>query len=128
MNVCYCDVFTNEPLHNVEIVNHQIEHDIDVEGPRGELANPMDLKIHRLANVWSQRDHRGIEALEMSHLENRVALLGGANHSIGFFERSRDWLLDQDVNPRLEQTTRDFAVRFSRHGNAGGVAEERSKT
>src|SRR5689334_6936091 len=68
MNVCDFDVLADEPLHDIQIVNHQVEHNIDVERARGELPDAMYLEVNRLADVWLQSDHRGIEALEVSDL------------------------------------------------------------
>ena len=98
VNVRDFNFFTDEPLHDIEIVNHQIEHDVDVERTRGELAHAMNLEIDGLADVWSQRDHRGIETFEMSDLKNRVTAFGGFDHAIGFFERSRDRFFNEHVN------------------------------
>src|SRR6185295_13081473 len=75
VNVRNLDVFADEPLHDIEIVNHQIEHDVDVERARRKLAHPMDLEVDRLVDVWTQRDHRGIETFEMTDLKNRLAAL-----------------------------------------------------
>src|SRR5215207_10552840 len=121
MNVCHFDVFTNEPLHDIEIVNHQVEHYIDVQRTRRKLSYTVDLKIDRLANVRPQSDHRRIEALEVSYLEHGVAFFRGAYHAIGFFECSRYGFLNQNVNARLEQLAGNFAMRFSGNSNAGRV-------
>jgi hypothetical protein len=40
----------NERENDVEIVNHEIEDDVDVERARGEWAEAVDLKKHRLSN------------------------------------------------------------------------------
>src|SRR6185369_6937861 len=102
VNVCHLNIFADEPLHDVEIVNHQVEYDVDVERARGELADAMNLEVNRFADVWSQRNHRGIEALEMSDLKNCVAACGGFDHAIGFVERARDRFFDEDVNAGFE--------------------------
>src|ERR1043165_763150 len=51
------NVFADEPLH-----------DVDVQRACRELAHAMNLEIHRLAHVWTQRDHRRVETLEMTDL------------------------------------------------------------
>ncbi len=68
VNVCDFNVFADQPLHDIEIVNHQVEHDVDVQRARSELAHAMNLKIDWLANVWTQRDHRRIETFEVPNL------------------------------------------------------------
>src|SRR5215208_5404988 len=121
MNVGDLNILADEPLHDIEIVNHQVEHNVNVQRSRGELTDAMNLKIDWLANVRSQRNHRGIEALEVSDLENCVALFGCADHPIRFFERSRYRFFDQDVNARLEQAARNLAVGFSRNSDTRRV-------
>src|SRR5215208_4954598 len=117
MNVGDLNILADEPLHDIEIVNHQVEHNVNVQRSRGELTYAMNLKIDWLANVRSQRNHRGIEGLEVSDLKNCVASFGCANHPIGFFARSRYRFFDQHVNARLEQAARNLAVGLSRNGD-----------
>ena len=62
------DIAANQPLDNVEIVNHQIEHDVDVQRARRELSNAMNFEIDGIAHMWAQRNHRRIEALSMANL------------------------------------------------------------
>src|SRR5215212_1955854 len=117
MNVGDLNILADEPLYDIEVVNHQVEHNVDVQRSRGELTYAMNLKIDWLANVRSQRNQGWIEAFEVSDLENCVALFGCANHPIGFFERSRYRFFDQDVNARLEQSTGNLAVGLSRNSD-----------
>jgi hypothetical protein len=121
VNVRDFDVFADEPLHDVEIVNHQIKHDVDIQRARGELTDAMDLEIDGLANVRPQRNECRIETLEMAHLKNGIAFAGSTNHLIRFFERPRDRLFDENVNAGLEQSARDFTVHLGRHCEAGGI-------
>src|SRR5688500_12484052 len=72
----------------------------------------MNLKVNRLSYVRPQGDHRRVETLEMSDLQDSVAFFSRADHAISFFERARDWFLHQHVNARFEQTAGDLAVHF----------------
>ena len=121
MQIDYFDVFADQPLHDVQIVNHQIEHDIDVERTRGEFPDAMDFEVDGIAHVWTQGYERGIEAFEMADLEQRASLLRGSNHSIGFSQRWRDRLFDQHVNPRFQQSAGDLAMRFRRNRETDGI-------
>src|SRR5882672_8520144 len=78
----------------------------------------MNLKIDRLAHVWTQRDERGIEALQMSDLQNRFAFRGSCDHLVGLGKRSRDGFLNQHVDARCKQAAGDFAVRLGRDRQA----------
>src|SRR6266404_1315213 len=57
------DFFADQPLHDVQIVNHQVEHDVDVQGTRGELAYAMYLEIDRVANMRAQSHQCRVESL-----------------------------------------------------------------
>ena len=45
------DLGLHERQHDVEIVNHQIEDDVDVEAALGERAEPMDLDEARIGRA-----------------------------------------------------------------------------
>src|SRR5712692_6038411 len=59
---------------NVDIVDHQIENDVDIEAPRAENAQPMDFEEQRQPCDFFQRHDSRIEALEMSDLQNAAML------------------------------------------------------
>src|SRR2546425_1259904 len=52
------DVLAHQPLYDIEIVNHQIENDVDVQRSRSELTDAMNLKINRVLDVRSQGNQR----------------------------------------------------------------------
>ena len=56
--------------HDIQIVDHQIEHHIHIERPRCENAQAMHFEKHRLSEQRDRGAHRGIEALQMSNLGN----------------------------------------------------------
>jgi hypothetical protein len=111
----------DEPEHDVEVVNHQIEHDINVERAGGELADAVYLEVDGVADVRPECDERRVEAFEVADLKERAAALGRLNHPVGLFERARDGLLDEDVDARLQQLAGDVGVRLGRRGEAHGV-------
>jgi hypothetical protein len=55
-------------------VNHQVEHDVDIQAARSEDAQSMDLKVKRDGDKPLQRHDCRIESLEMAHLENATVL------------------------------------------------------
>src|SRR5579864_6899057 len=59
--------------HDVDIVNHQIEDDVDVEAARAEFAHAVDFKKQRLGDGGFEREDGGIEALEVADLEDFIA-------------------------------------------------------
>jgi hypothetical protein len=57
----------------------------------------------------------------MADLQERAATLGGGNHSICFFEGTRDGLFDEDMNASREERAADLAMRFGRHGETHSI-------
>src|SRR5713226_6640715 len=117
----YFDVFPDQPLHDVEIVNHQVEHDVDVQRTRGELAHAMNFKIDGTLDVWPERDQRRIEAFGVADLQYRAAFPARSDHAIRFFQSARDWFLNQHVYAGFEQAASYLAMRFGRNSQTDGV-------
>ena len=55
-----------EPLHGIEVVDHYIEHNIDVERAIGKRRHAMYLKIQRRSDVRPERYHCRIAAFELA--------------------------------------------------------------
>src|SRR5205814_251310 len=49
--------------HDVEIVNHQVEHDVDVQAPLGEDAQTVHFDEPRIGDQGARHGDRGIEPL-----------------------------------------------------------------
>jgi len=58
---------------DVEVVDHEVEDDVDVERARGEDAEAMTLEEHRAIEMWEKCGDGGVEAFEMADLENEMA-------------------------------------------------------
>ena len=94
--------FADEPLDDIQIVNHQIQDDIDIQRARGKLPDTMNLEIDRMADVRPQSDQRRVETLRVAYLQNRLAISARGDHSVSLCERRCDWLFHQHMNPNLE--------------------------
>jgi hypothetical protein len=81
----------------------------------------MNFKIDRFADIRFEGYQGRIEPFSMAHLEHGIAFFGSSNHAIRFFQIDGDRLLDQNVNPGLEQAAGDFGMRFTRHRETGRV-------
>jgi hypothetical protein len=75
-HVRHLDPVPDEPEHDVEVVNHQVEHHVNVERPGGELADAVNLEVDGVADVRAERDERRVEAFEVADLQERAAALG----------------------------------------------------
>ncbi len=59
----FLDGRVGEGEDDVEVVNHEVEDDVDVEGARGEDAEAVSLKEHGVVERGESRGDGGIEAL-----------------------------------------------------------------
>jgi len=71
---------------DVEIVNHEIEDDIDIERSRSEHAEAVDFEKHRMREDGKRGADGGIEALEMSDLRDAFVFRGEVDEFVSFVE------------------------------------------
>lgn len=87
-----------EAEDDVEVVNHEIEDDVDVERTRGEDAKAVALKEHGLEEMPTSGSDGGVEALEMSGLDDAIVLAAEFEDAVGIGEALGYWLLDEEVD------------------------------
>lgn len=112
---------TNQREHDVEVVNHEVENDVDVERARAENAEAMRLKEHGVIEERASGSDGGIEALEMAGLEDAVVGGSGVDEMGGFGNAGGDGLFNEDVNACLEKSLRYGEMRGGGRANGGGV-------
>ena len=95
---------------DVEIVNHEVEDDIDIERARREDAQAVDFEKHRVSDDGERGADGGIEALEMSDLRDAFVLGGEVDEFVGFVKRSCERLFDEDVDAGFHELARDMYV------------------
>ena len=96
--------------HDVEIVDHQIQHNIHIQRPRSKHAQPVHLKKHGLRQQRNRGPHRRIEALQMPHLRDPLVRSRKRNQLLGLRQRARQRLLDQHIHASLHQLAGDAQV------------------
>ena len=113
----FCNRRIYERKHGVEIVNHQVEHHVHIERARIKNAQPVDFEKHWLGDEWDRSLHGGVEAFEMSNLRDSAGGFCQRDQFIGFGQRSRQRLFDEDVNAGLHQSAcgRQVMNRGHRH-------------
>src|SRR6266542_1246668 len=47
----YSNILADQPLHNVQIMDHQVKYYVNIQRTRGKLADAMNLKIDRIAHM-----------------------------------------------------------------------------
>ena len=111
----------DEREQDVEVVDHDVIDDVDIEAARRKNAEAMDFEKHRARDDFSDGDDGGIEAFDVADLKNAAAAFCGGNERVGFIERCGDGLFDEDVDSRCEDAGADTRVLGSRDGEADGV-------
>ncbi len=106
---------------DVEVVNHQVEHDVDVEAAIGKRAEAMHLDEPRSDEAPARGLDGRIEALGVPDRDDRAAGTPGGDDRVGLGDRARNRLLDEHRDAALEQRARDLRVRGGRRGHHDGV-------
>ena len=78
-----------EREHDVDIVNHQIEHHVHVQAARAEFAQPVHLEEQGLGDHRLERRYGRIEALQMPDLQNAPGARRGLDQHAGFVDGVR---------------------------------------
>ncbi len=79
---------------DIDVMNHQVEHDIDIGGARVEWRQPVRLDEGRGLQGIAQVDQRGIETFEVTDLDQQVIRQCQFDQVIGFIHGDRNRLLD----------------------------------
>jgi hypothetical protein len=102
-------------MQYLEVMDHQVEHDIDIQAPWGEYRQSMNLDEAGLPIYLHQPLNGRIEELDVTDRQNPVP--GRFHQAVGFFQVRRQGLLDQDVYSPLEQITSDLTMIGGRHSD-----------
>ena len=115
--------------HQIEIVNHQIEHRPNVGRSARERPVPFALDQLGPERLGRDRFEGGIEALDVADLNDAVSAPGGLDDGIRLVERRRKRLFDEHMDAVLEKRRRHRVMLHGRHDDAGGIdlIEQRAK-
>ena len=102
-------------------MNHQVQDDIHIERTRGEDAEAMRLEEHGTAQVLLHGEYGGIEAFQMTGLQDALVARSHGNQIVGLGKRGGQRFFDEAVDACGEKLTGDLAVMNRRYGNDGGV-------
>ena len=114
--------FADQRKHNVDIVNHQIEHHVHVETARAEFAHAVDFEKQGPGDGRFQRQNGGVKALQMADLQDRSCTDSAARSACrASIEIGGDRFFDQHIQAELHQPASDFGVRGGGRRDHGGV-------
>ena len=97
----------DQQCHQVEVVDQQIEHHVDIGASSAERGEPVPLDEQRLADQRHRRGKGGVEALEVPDLEDRPA---GRSHGV------------PDPQPRRASAASGFSIRQWMPASSSGPA------
>jgi hypothetical protein len=115
------DLRIDEVEDQVEVVDHEIVHDADVEAPEAERRQAVAFDEARLELHLAHLDQAGLETLHVPHGHVHATASRRGQDRIGFVEACGQRLLDQGRNSALEQRDRDLGVQRRRNGDADRI-------
>ena len=102
-------------------MNHQVEHNIDVQSTRRKHGEPVRLKEHRPSQLRLHRQHCRVEPLQMPRLQYAALLRRQRKQIIRFSQRCRNRLFHQNIDARIQQRRSHSVMMHRRHGNTRRV-------
>ena len=110
-----------EGADDIEVVNHEVEDDINIQGAGSKDAETVRLKKHGVVEEWADGLYSGIEALQMPRLQNAAKLSGEADEMVSLCQCGSDGLFDEDIDPSGEEGCGHLSMVGCGHGDRSGM-------
>ena len=107
--------------NQVHVVDHQVQHHIDIQAARAEQVHAVDLEEQRQRDALFEGQNGGVEALQVAHLQDAASARGGLDQAVGGGQIDGDGLFHQDIDPGGEQVAADIGVDRGGRGDDRGV-------
>ena len=91
-------------------MDHEVEHDVDIQAPAGEDAQAVDLDEERLADDGERGLDGRVVALDVADLHDPPLRPGQGQKAVRLAEARGDRFLNQHVQPPLQEERRDLRV------------------
>ena len=111
----------DEAEHDVEIVDHEIENNIDIKGTGTEDAEAMRLKKHGVVEKRPDGGYGRIETFKVTRLQDSLMSLRQKNKIGSLLCCGSDGLLDEYVDAGEKQRLSDCMMSRCGHANGRGV-------
>ena len=102
-------------------MNHQVEHDVDVEASIGKGAEPVHFDEPRRGDQGHHGGDGRVVALRLAHGKRRAGRARGGDQLVSLGQRPRHRFLDQNRRAALEKRQRDVPVKLGGDRNGDGV-------
>ncbi len=120
----FADGGIGEREDDVEVVDHEVEDDVDVEGAGSEDAEPVGLEEHGLVERCEGGGDGGVEALEVADGDDAAVGLREGEDVVGLGEGGGEGLFDEDVEAGEEELIGDGGVMDGGDADGRGVERE----
>ena len=111
----------DEGEHDVEVVDHEVEHDVDIERTRGEDAEAVGLKEHGPVEVRAGGEDGGVKALKVTGLHESAVPGGKREDSVSLLEGGGERFFDEAVDASGKQGCGGGGVGMGRNADGSGV-------
>ena len=89
---------TGQSEQDVEVVDHEVQDDVDVERARGEDREAMGLKEHGTGEPSEGGGDGGVKPLEVTGGEDAAEAIGVGDETVGFRQGGGERFLDEQVD------------------------------
>jgi len=110
-----------EVQHQIQIVDHQVQHNRHVGAPGLERGEPGALEVPDVSQMWLGGAEGLVEALDVAHLELQLPLLRRRHQQVRLRQGGGEGLFHQDRHPRLQGPQADLPVGWRGHGDGDGL-------
>ncbi len=111
-------------VHNINVVNHQVQHHADIDAPKCHRADAMHFHEPGFKTMPVQGPHDGIKAFRMPDLQHAPAVTGQIDDGPRFQQTGRQRFFNQQVRPSPEKFLGQGAMLYGRRGDAGGLGRD----
>src|SRR5262249_15386323 len=111
----------NQTENNIEIVDHEVQHNIDIEASWRECSQAMDLEELGLRRKLASCSDNRIESFNMTDLKDTLMSHSSVDQNLGLFNRRSDRFFDKHVDTVFEEIDSDARVLHRRDCETGGI-------
>ena len=112
---------SGQVLHDVQVVDHEIEDDADVDGAEAKRAEAVALHEPGLEVVPAQGEKGGIEALDVADLQDSAVPPRQRRQGRGVIHVGSQRLFDEHSRALLKEEPGHDAVILGGHRDADGI-------
>ena len=109
---------------NVEVVDHEVQDDVDVERARSEDAEAMGLKEHGTGEALQGSCDGGVEAFKVAGGKDAAEAFGLSDEQVSLKQGGGKRFFDEHVETGGEQLFSDRGVGDGGNADGGGVKAE----